>query len=110
MTLSDRLRRYNRWRRGDARIKQPNPAALGELIDAAADRLEVLEREHRDYFDQWHAERRRREALLSDIERCYRMLLSEPDTKGALNKTENILREAIAEAKITSAEALKEKE
>ena len=102
MTLSDRLRRYNRWRRGDARIKQPDATALGELIDAAADRLEVLEREHREYFDQWHAERRRREALLSNIERCYRMLLSEPDTKGALAKAENILREAIAESKITS--------
>lgn len=109
MTLSDRLRRYNRWRRGDKRLKQPDPAALGELIDAAADRLNVLEREHRDHFDQWHAERRRREKLLSDIERCYRMLLSEPDTKGALAKAENILREAIAEAKITSAEALEEK-
>lgn len=110
MTLSDRLRRYNRWRRGDKRLKQPDPTALGELIDAAADRLEILEREHRDYFDQWHAERRRREKLLSDIERCYRMLLSEPDTKGALAKAENILREAIAESKITAAEALKEKE
>lgn len=106
MTISDRLRRYNRWRRGDARIKLPNPTALGELIDSAADRLEVLEREHREYFDQWHAERRRREALLSNIERCYRMLLSEPDTKGALATAENILREAIAESKITSAEAL----
>ena len=105
MTLSDRLRRYNRWRRGDKRLKQPDPTALGELIDAAADRLEVLEREHRDHFDQWHAERRRREKLLSDIERCYRMLLSEPDTKGALAKAENILREAIAEAKITTAKA-----
>ena len=30
-------------------------------------------------------------------ERCYRMLLSEPDTNGALFKAENILREAIAE-------------
>lgn len=109
MTLSDRLRRYNRWRRGDKRLKQPDPAALGELIDAAADRLEVLEREHRDYFDQWHAERRRREKLLSDIERCYRMLLSEPDTPAALMNTENILREAIAESKITAAEALEEK-
>ncbi len=110
MSLSDRLRRYNRWRRGDKRLKQPDPTALGELIDAAADRLEVLEREHRDHFDQWHAERRRREKLLSNIERCYRMLLSEPDTKGALAKTENILREAIVEAKIMTAEALKEKE
>lgn len=110
MTLSDRLRRYNRWRRRDKRLKQPDPTALGELIDAAANRLEVLEREHADFFDQWHAERRRREKLLSDIERCYRMLLSEPDTKGALAKAENILREAIAESKITAAEALKEKE
>lgn len=105
MTLSDRLRRYNRWRRGDKRLKQPDPTALGELIDAAANRLEVLEREHRDYFDQWHGERRRREKLLSDIERCYRMLLSEPDTKGALSKAENILREAIAEATITTTKA-----
>ena len=110
MTLSDRLRRYNRWRRGDARIKPPNPTALGELIDAAANRLEVLEREHREYFDQWHAERRSREKLLIDIERCYRMLLSEPDTKGALAKAENILREAIVQAKIKTAEALEEKE
>lgn len=40
-----------------------------------------------------------RDAMLSDIKRCYKMLLSEPDTKGALFKAENILREAIAEAK-----------
>jgi hypothetical protein len=100
MTQSERLRRYNRWRRGDKRLKQPDPTALGVLIDGAADRLEVLEREHRDFFEQWHAERRKREKLLSDIERCYRMLLSEPDTKGALDKAENILREAIAEAKV----------
>lgn len=110
MTLSDRLRRYNRWRRGDKRLKQPNPTALGELIDAAADRLEVLEREHREYFERWHAERRSRETLLSNIERCYRMLLSEPDTKGALATAENILREAIVQAKITTAETPKEKE
>jgi hypothetical protein len=105
MNQSDRLRRYNRWRRGEKRLKQPDPTALGELIDGVADRLEVLEREHRDYFDQWHAERRRREKLLSDIERCYRMLLSEPDTKGALAKAENILREAIAEATIMTAKS-----
>jgi hypothetical protein len=42
---------------------------------------------------------RQRDELLSDVERCYRMLLSEPDTKGALFKAENILREAIARAK-----------
>lgn len=38
------------------------------------------------------------EALANDVERCYRMLLSEPDTKGALFKAENILREALAGA------------
>lgn len=34
--------------------------------------------------------------MLDAMERCYRMLLSEPDTKGALFKAENILREAMA--------------
>lgn len=45
-----------------------------------------------------HVEKRRDE-LLADVERCYRMLLSEPDTQGALFKAENILREAIASVK-----------
>lgn len=50
MTRSDvdqceKLRRFNRWRRGDKRLKQPEPKAIGELIDSVADRLEVLERE-----------------------------------------------------------------
>jgi hypothetical protein len=40
-----------------------------------------------------------REKLVSDVERCYRMLLSEQDTKGALFKAENILREVLDEAK-----------
>src|SRR5690554_945746 len=31
------------------------------------------------------------------VERCYRMLLTEPDTNGALFKAESILREAIVE-------------
>lgn len=62
-------------------------------------RLEVLEREHSEFFERWHAERRKREKLAADVERCYRMLLSEPDTKGALFKAENILREALEKAK-----------
>lgn len=99
MEQCERLRRYNRWRRGDKRLKQPDPTALGELIDGVADRLEVLEREHQQFFERWHGERRKREKLADDVERCYRMLLSEPDTKGALFKAENILREALAEAK-----------
>lgn len=61
-------------------------------------RLEVLEREHGEFFERWHDERRMREKLVADVDRCYRMLLSEPDTKGALFKAENILREAIAAA------------
>ena len=35
--------------------------------------------------------------LLSTMTRVYQMLLTEPDTKGALFKTENILHEAIVQ-------------
>jgi len=37
------------------------------------------------------------ERLAGDMSRCYRMLLSEPDVKGALFKAENILRESLAD-------------
>ena len=46
MKQHEQLRKYNRWRRGDKRMKMPDPKKLGELIDSVADRLEVLEREH----------------------------------------------------------------
>ncbi len=83
-------------------ILTPNAELSGrELIDGVADRLEVLEREHSDFFERWHGERRKREDLTGAVDRCYRMLLSEPDTKGALFKAENILREALADAKLT---------
>lgn len=36
------------------------------------------------------------EMLRSAADRCYRMLLTDPDTQGALFKAENILREARA--------------
>lgn len=100
MQQCEQLRKYNRWRRGDERLKAPNPKELGELIDGVADRLEVLEREHTEFFERWHDERRKCEKLAHDVERCYRMLLSEPDTKGALFKAENILREALTEQKV----------
>jgi hypothetical protein len=100
MQQCERLRKHNRWRRGDKRLKMPDPKELGELIDGVADRLEVLEREHTEFFDRWHDERRKREKLAYDVERCYRMLLSEPDTKGALFKAENILREALGDQKV----------
>lgn len=50
------------------------------------------------HLDLLHIKKQRDE-LLADVERCYRMLLSEPDTQGALFKAENILREAIASVK-----------
>ena len=37
------------------------------------------------------------DAAVKAMTQCYQMLLSEPDTKGALFKAENILREALAE-------------
>ena len=81
---------------------QARTAAV-QILDAA-DRLEVLEREHQEFFERWHDERRKREKLALDVERCYRMLLSEPDTKGALFKAENILREALADQKVGAGE------
>ncbi len=100
MQQCEQLRKYNRWRRGDKRCKMPHPKELGELIDGVADRLEVLEREHQEFFERWHGERRKREALAEAVNRCHRMLLTEPDTKGALFKAENILREALADSKL----------
>lgn len=34
-----------------------------QVMCVAADRLEVLEREHQEFFERWHDERRKREAL-----------------------------------------------
>ena len=46
MTQSEQLRHYNRWRRGEDGIEQPNPTELGELLDTVADRLEAIERDN----------------------------------------------------------------
>jgi len=43
--LCSQLREFNRWRRGDETLEQPNPADIGAMIDAAADRLEQLEQQ-----------------------------------------------------------------
>jgi hypothetical protein len=45
LTQSEQLRQYNRWRRGDDTIEQPNPTELGKLLDDIAYQLGVLERE-----------------------------------------------------------------
>lgn len=99
MHLSEQLRQYNKWRRGDDRVKAPCPKELGELIDSAADRLDVLEHEHALFFDNWHEERRRREKLLCAVQHCYEMLLAERDKNAALFQAEDILRGAMADQK-----------
>jgi hypothetical protein len=43
--LCGQLREYNAWRRGNETLDQPSAAWVGAVIDAAADRLEELERE-----------------------------------------------------------------
>jgi hypothetical protein len=37
------LRDFNRWRRGDDSIPQPQPDMAGKMIDAACNRMERLE-------------------------------------------------------------------
>jgi hypothetical protein len=71
--ISERLREYNAWRRG-ADTEHPHPRELGEAIDCAADRLDVLERESVEHFEKWHAERRAREKLEMEIERLRKLL------------------------------------
>lgn len=60
--LSDALRAYNAWRRGII-TEQPDPFYIGDLLESAASRLEVLERESHEFFENWHRERRHRELL-----------------------------------------------
>ena len=37
------LRQFNKWRRGDEDIPQPDPREIGEVIDAAVEMIERLE-------------------------------------------------------------------
>jgi hypothetical protein len=68
MDLHERLREFNKWRRGETDDPQPCPKEIGELLDSAADRLEVLERESQHHFEQWHREKRLRQALEMTLE------------------------------------------
>lgn len=43
--LTAQLREFNRWRRGDELLEQMHIADIGAMIDAAADRLEELEKQ-----------------------------------------------------------------
>ena len=38
--LIKKLKKYNRWRRGDETVPQPHPQEVGEMIDQAIDALE----------------------------------------------------------------------
>ena len=86
-------------------IAAANPTAILELIWQRDELLAALKRigEYSRVSDAGiiAAEVRRlreeNERLADDMERCYRMLLSEPDVKGALFKAENILRESLAD-------------
>ena len=40
-----RLREYNRWRRGDEKIAQPDPGKIGRLLDTVCEMVGQLERE-----------------------------------------------------------------
>lgn len=40
-TLVEKLKDYNRWRRGDESIPQPAPKEVGEMIDRAIKAIEA---------------------------------------------------------------------
>lgn len=61
--------------------------------------IDELQKQLTDARNALLREGMQRDVLLDAVTRCYKMLLSEPDTQGALFKAENILREAIADAK-----------
>ena len=45
------------------KVTQGQARSAAPHITTAADRLEVLEIEHAEFFERWHGERRKREAL-----------------------------------------------
>lgn len=71
----------------------------GRINPAYASQLGTESHERRLCAEALETQRDRINELEGAIGRCYRMLLSEPDTKGALFKAENILREALADGK-----------
>jgi hypothetical protein len=44
-TIIKHLKLYNKWRRSDEKMEQPNPTEIGKLIDEACEVLTSLERE-----------------------------------------------------------------
>ena len=48
MKLSDNLKIYNAWRRGDESIDQPDPKQIGQWIDAAIEIVKKYEESGRE--------------------------------------------------------------
>lgn len=104
MDAADKLRMYNRWRRGVDRddddmpnpADQPSPKELGVLIDYAADALESMSDTKSVAGDERINGLGR---FIEDVESCYHMLMSDPDTKSALANAEYLLRAALADVK-----------
>lgn len=43
------LSKYNKWRRGDNRIKQPNPTELGIAIEVIIDYVRISQPIHKEF-------------------------------------------------------------
>ncbi len=72
------LRHFNRWRRGDDSIPQPQPGKASEAIDAACAHIQLLEQELRAAREQCHKlrlERMAADRAYADI--CHEMELKE---------------------------------
>ena len=50
-----RLREYNRWRRGDEKIAQPDPGKIGRLLDTVCEMVGQLERERNEAREKYTA-------------------------------------------------------
>jgi len=74
------LRHFNRWRRGDDSIPQPQPEKAGEAIDAACAHIERLEQELRNARRVANEMSESNEVLLADLH------YTRQDLKEALNK------------------------
>jgi hypothetical protein len=74
------LRDFNRWRRGDDSIPQPQPGKAGEAIDAACAHIERLEQELREARRIANEMSESNEVLLADLH------YTRQDLKEALNK------------------------
>lgn len=102
-SLIERLRSHDAptvWNVSDeaANLIEEQQARIAELEQWKAT-AEGLLREGRypELCNELTVAQQQNAKLITDMDRLYKMLLSEPDTKGALFKAENMLREALTE-------------